>query len=109
VPPPQTGGWISPENQAAGILYKKTVFGVFWFPDNALLTAMPSLILAPAPRRNRSPLPSGTTLPAFASAWMAPRHAGRFARFIAADRDRWVPLVCGIGFALLMWVDWLAA
>jgi hypothetical protein len=41
---------------------------------------------------------------------MASRHAaGRFARFIAADRDRWVPLVCGTGFALLMWVDWLAA
>lgn len=29
--------------------------------------------------------------------------------FIAADRDRWVPLVCGTGFACLMWLDWLAA
>lgn len=31
------------------------------------------------------------------------------AGFIAHDRDRWVPVVCATGFALLMWVDWLAA
>lgn len=30
-------------------------------------------------------------------------------RFIAHDRDRWVSVVCGAGFVLLMWVDWLAA
>ena len=28
---------------------------------------------------------------------------------VAHDRDRWVPVVCAAGFALLMWVDWLAA
>ncbi len=33
----------------------------------------------------------------------------RLAGFIAHDRDRWVPVVCATGFALLMWVDWLAA
>ena len=33
----------------------------------------------------------------------------RLAGFIAHDRDRWVPVVCASGFALLMWVDWLAA
>ena len=29
--------------------------------------------------------------------------------FIMHDRDRWVPVTCAAGFALLMWVDWLAA
>ena len=33
----------------------------------------------------------------------------RLACFIAHDRDRWVPVVCATGFALLMWIDWLAA
>ena len=28
---------------------------------------------------------------------------------VARDRDCWVSVVCGAGFALLMWVDWLAA
>ncbi|MBL8385416.1 MAG: hypothetical protein JNM90_20200 [Burkholderiales bacterium] len=31
-----------------------------------------------------------------------------FARF-AQDRDRWVSVVCITGFAVLMWVDRLAA
>lgn len=32
-----------------------------------------------------------------------------FSRFVADDRDRWVPVVCAAGFTLIMWVDWLAA
>ena len=28
--------------------------------------------------------------------------------FTAADRDRWVSVVCGAGFAVLLWVDWIA-
>lgn len=29
--------------------------------------------------------------------------------FVRHDRDRWVPLTCAIGFALLSLADWLAA
>ena len=39
----------------------------------------------------------------------SPKLLRRLAGFIAHDRDRWVPVVCATGFALLMWVDWLAA
>jgi hypothetical protein len=37
------------------------------------------------------------------------RLGSQCADFVMHDRDRWVPVTCAAGFALLMWVDWLAA
>lgn len=37
------------------------------------------------------------------------RTAGRLCRAWHGDRDRWVPVVCAAGFALITWMDWLAA
>lgn len=55
-----------------------------------------------------APAPSAVfPLPASAQAVLRP--LVWLASFTAADRDRWVSVVCAGGFALLMWVDWLAA
>lgn len=37
------------------------------------------------------------------------RPAARLFALFAQDRDRWVSVVCIAGFAVLMWVDRLAA
>jgi hypothetical protein len=60
------------------------------FPSYSPL--QPSILRAPRTPR----LPSRGPL-----AWLL--------RFTAVDRDRWVSVVCGAGFTLLLWVDWIAA
>jgi hypothetical protein len=83
-------------------------------PINAIRIIMPSLSPASAVRRPRfsAGFPAIVSSPPSLQGILpepAARHLARLAAFIAADRDRWVALVCGGGFALLMWVDWLAA
>ena len=63
---------------------------------------MQGFLSAPATRRGGTRTPPATRRP-FA------RTFARFLRFIADDRDRWVPMVCAAGFTLLIWIDWLAA
>lgn len=35
--------------------------------------------------------------------------AARLTAFLRGDRDRWVMVVCALGFSLLTGIDWLAA
>ncbi|MBL8378631.1 MAG: hypothetical protein JNM79_12230 [Burkholderiales bacterium] len=35
--------------------------------------------------------------------------AARLTAFLRSDRDRWVMIVCALGFSLLTGIDWLAA
>ena len=72
------------------------------------------LLSVTVPRRSATPVAPATRHPFTSGTARAfPRTFTRafthLRCFIAADRDRWVPLVCGTGFACLMWLDWLAA
>lgn len=57
-----------------------------------------------APRRA---VPGLSTRPL--AALSLPRLAARLHAFLRADRDRWVLVVCALGFSLLTGMDWLAA
>lgn len=58
-------------------------------------------------------LPAGAPRAASRAATPPYRHFARLCdqalAFVRHDRDRWVPLTCAIGFALLSLADWLAA